>query len=339
MSMPTSMPDKPAAAESAPRSAEFDLRSLVWTLWKQRWLIIGMALAFLLVAIVYLVFAPLQYTAKVTMLPQQQNANLGVLGQLAGLSGTNLGSSGSNEELYAKIVMSDRILDLVLQKKWKYRDAEQPLTVFEIFDAEYPADDEAARRRAAFKVKKRLREKVLAFSRERLTGYMTLRVTIPKDPTLAAALANFLADALDEYNRDFQVEKATEQRTFIEGRLQQVEQNLHASEANLTRFMQNNRAYQTSPTLMQQHGELQREVSAQTSIWVELRRQLELAKIDENKELVSIFILDDASVPVKPSAPRRLLISCLALFFGGAFAVLLVLVREQLWSEKGRNLA
>jgi len=179
----------------------------------------------------------------------------------------------------------------------------------------------------------------LSFSRERLTGYMTLRVTIPKDPELAATLANFLAAALDEYNRDFHVDKAAEQRTFIEGRLEQVEQDLRASEADVTRFVQNNRAYQSSPTLMQKHGELQREVSAQTSIWVELRRQLELAKIDENKELVSIFILDDAAVPVKPSAPRRLVISCLALFFGGAFAVLLVLVREQLRSEKGRNLA
>ena len=333
-----SEPEKPVDVSPGLTWSELDLGSLISNIWRYRWLIIGVALSATLVTYVITCFMTKHYTAQVTMLPQQQKVSSGLLGQLAGFTGASIDGGSSYEELYDKIVKSDRILDLALDRKWEYSEAEEPVLLYEVLGMEYPGSDNTAKRDAEFFIKERLREEVLAFSRERLSGYMTLRVTMPKDPELAANIANFLASALDNYNREFQVSKATEQREFIDGRLQDVEIDLHMAEAAVVEFTQSNRAYQSSPTLKQRYDKLQREVSAQTSIWVELRRQLEMAKIDEHKELLSIFVLDDAYPPVRPSSPRKVLAAGLALFFGGAISLFFVLVREQLRSRKGQKL-
>ena len=318
----------PTRSES--RVIRFSLRSLLSIVWQNRWLIAILALVTGIGTSAYMFMQPDEYTAEVTMLPQQSNSGLGFLSQLVNLSGADPIIDATYEELYAKIVMSDHVLDQILQLDWTYKRSAEPASIFAILDIEYDANDERARLRAHDRAKDRFRMQILTFNRERMTGFMTLRVTVQDYPVLAAEIANFIALALDEYNRQLHVAKASAQHAFIEDRLVETDRDLVAAEAAVTRFIENNRSYQSSPSLKQKYGELRREVTAQTSIWVELRRQLEVAKIDESKEMVSVFVLDSASVPFRPSGPRRILVSGLALFFGASLGVLVALVREQL---------
>ena len=74
---------------------------------------------------------------------------------------------------------------------------------------------------------------------------------------------------------------------------------------DLASFVETNRLYSDSPMLTRRFNDLSREVEAQTAVWVELRRQLEVAKIDENKTINTVDVLDRASPPVKKAGPAR----------------------------------
>jgi uncharacterized protein involved in exopolysaccharide biosynthesis len=60
-------------------------------------------------------------------------------------------------------------------------------------------------------------------------------------------------------------------------------------------------------------------VETNSAVYVELRRQMELAKIDEVKNIQVVQVLDTAHPPVKKSKPRRTVIvlgAMMATFLG-----------------------
>jgi LPS O-antigen subunit length determinant protein (WzzB/FepE family) len=177
---------------SESRVIRFSLRSLLSIVWQNRWLIAILALIAGIGTATYMFMQPDEYTAEVTMLPQQRNSSLGFLSQLVNLSGADPIIDATYEELYAKIVMSDHILDQILQRDWTYERSAEPASIFAILDIEYDANDESARLRAHDQAKDRFRMRILTFNRERMTGFMTLRVTVPDYPVLAAEIANFI---------------------------------------------------------------------------------------------------------------------------------------------------
>lgn len=339
--MDTDMNDRlgpPESLEQQGSRPEFDLWTLVLGVWEHRWfllVLLGLAAAATYVATG---FVTREYTAQVSILPQNRSTSSSLLGQLATVTGAGIDPSATSETLYEEIIESSTILDALLARDWRFLDHAEPVSLFEILGFEPPEPGEDGIPRNEFFIKKNLRQKRIAFSRDRMTGYMVLRVTMPRDPRLAADVANYLAAALDDFNQKYRVSKAREQRVFVDARLHEVEADLQAAEAELTAFEQNNHGYETSPMLSQRFRELEREVSAQTSIWVELRRQLEMAKIEENKQTESVNILDQAEIPVRPSSPRRVLASGLAGFFALAFGILVVLVRVQLrWQRRAAS--
>ncbi len=242
------------------------------------------------------------------------------------MTGTPMNGRSSYEGLYQEILRSDRILDQLLDRNWNSLNLGSEASLYAIFDLTEPTGDTPESRLSKFHMKQLLRNKVIVFHRSKLNGYMKLKVTIPEDPPLAAELANFLVKRLDEHNVQARTGKAGQQREFIGTRLESVEVELASAESNLTNFLKSNRKYSSSPVLVQQHGELARQVQALTSIWTELRRQLELARIDEQKESVSVDVLDYATIPVFRSKPDRISIILLGTLFGlmlGSFAVLM----------------
>jgi uncharacterized protein involved in exopolysaccharide biosynthesis len=302
----------------------------LWGLWQKRWLfvaavfvggVVGLGLTYLMTD---------RYTARVTLLPYAENQSASMLGQLASLTGANLGTGTNNEELYGEIITSDRILDQVVARRWAFGADDDSLTVYEIFDVEAKSDDPQDLRRRDYRIRSILRNQVIDFRRNRMSGFMDLAVTAPEDPEFAADLANYLIVELDRFNQEFYHKRATSHRQFLSERMASVERNLEASEDSLTVFRIHNRAYRNSPRLLREHGELEREVQAQTSIWIDLRRQLELAKFDEHRQTVSLELLDRANVPVVRSSPKRKLNALLGGVIGGILALLAVLVRAQI---------
>jgi uncharacterized protein involved in exopolysaccharide biosynthesis len=320
---------------SPARNPEYSLSRLLEILAQGRLWILATTGLFFLGAVLVAFLLPEVYTAQVTFLPQGESDSTDLIGRLASIAGAPLGGSGSYEALYDEILLSDSILDKLLDRRWESAALAREATLLEIFDIEPPSGTDQSIQLSRYLVKERLRNDVVHFYRNKLNGYMTLKVSIKGDPPLAATMANYLAGLLDEYNREFRSGKAHRQRVFVETRLAELELEQIEAENNLTEFLESNQRYTNSPTLIQRHGALQRQVNALTTVWTELRHQVELARIEEQKESVFVDILDSATTPVRRSAPDRKAIVFLGTFVGFILGLFVSLAWRQ-WRTGSR---
>ena len=307
-------------------AAASDLSLALRSVWRRRRLMGGLTALFAVAAAVIALCKPPIYSASVTLLPHNQISLGGTLGTFFDITG-GMGSGSDLEPYYSDIVMSDRVLDEVIARSWIERKGQEPRTLFEILRIKNGSQDGGVDRLARDKIKRKLRGDVIRFGSDRASGVMRLTCSLPRHPELAADLANFLVDRLGAYAVQNRRTKAGEQRQFVAGRLEEVRAELDSATAQLARFVQGNRLYAQSPVLQERYGQLVREVEAKTAIWTELRRQLEIARIDEEKSIVTLTILDYATPPVKKSGPFVSLYFAVGLLLGliASFLVLLVL--------------
>jgi len=317
--------------------SSYDLLPLFLTLWRRRLAILIVCGVFAVGTSLIALTLPSVFTAKVTMLPQRSNSGSDLLGKLASFSGAQFDSEKSFEQLYDEIIKSDRILDRVLEKKWQSIKSAEPISMYEILDLSAPQNNETGADVLGYKAKKKLRNKIINMTRDKVSGYMVLKASFDEDPELAANVANFVVEELDVYLRNFRSHKAKEQREYIEERIDAKVGELKKAEMALTAFMQNNRSYNTSPSLMRQYRELERDVTAHSSVWVELRRQEETARIEEHKNLVSIDVLDVATPPVRRSSPKRVSMVIGGTLLGFLWALVFILIQERFRNVAGRK--
>jgi uncharacterized protein involved in exopolysaccharide biosynthesis len=278
---------------------------------------------------VYAFVTPPVYTAQATLLPRPEESGQNLLlGQLVSLAGITLDQGGVFEVLYGRILTSDRILDAALSREWPDEIAGGEKTLLEILKPRQVADDEQEAALAADRFKRYLRRECISFSRDKSSGFMRLKVSLPRRPRLAADLANHLLERLDHFLGDASRSRAADQKRFIETRLLDVETELAAAEQRLSAFESENRSWAASPPLSMKHDELERDVRVQSTLWVELKRQLEIEKLDEHRDTVQIEVLDRAEPPLERSAPRRGLIILLGALLGCVLTGTVVLVRE-----------
>jgi uncharacterized protein involved in exopolysaccharide biosynthesis len=291
-------------AENPGNGNEIDLRSLVAWVWSRRvsYALLVFLGAALLVAYSFIV--PKQYTAEVVLLPCIPVQKAGILGPLASLTGASMDLEGVDEELYGRILHSNLVLDPMLGRRWPGKTPADSLTLFDLF-AMGGVIEERGREYAGHTLKNILRFQVIKFDRDPMNGVMKIATTVPGHPVLAASLANHLADELEAYNSNLNNQRKVKVRDFVESRLGEVQSKLEAAEEARAQFLLNNTRYTSSPKLMQRYGELDREVQAFKSIWLQLRSRLENANIDVNEKIESINILDRATVPFHRSAPKR----------------------------------
>jgi len=133
-----------------------------------------------------------------------------------------------------------------------------------------------------------------------------------EEPQLAADVANQITAELDDYTRTKRRTNATLQREFIEQRMKEVEEQLGRSEIALKEFRERNRRIMDSPQLMLEQERLARDVQINSTVFIELKKQLEIAKIEEIKNIPIINVLDVARPPVKKSYPKRAPVTLIA---------------------------
>jgi len=73
----------------------------------------------------------------------------------------------------------------------------------------------------------------------------------------------------------------------------------------LKEFRERNRRIMDSPQLMLEQERLARDVQINSTVFIELKKQLEVAKIEEIKNIPIINVLDPARPPVRRSYPVR----------------------------------
>jgi len=275
-------------------------REVLVRLWTHRRLLGGSTLTVGVLAAAIALALPNQYTARATILPDaQSNVSAAGLSQLAASFGFSLGRVGNGlTELYPTMLTSDRILAPVIYQRLRTRSGDlQSLVQF--WDLE-KMDSARAYERAL----RRFRDKTLTVGADRRTLVVSIGVTL-RDPLLAANVANAMVAQMDSFVGQFQRALAADRVRWIETRLTQVLADLEKSEGTLKDFRVRNRLIASSPQLQLQEQQFMREVETNSAVYIELKRQLEIAKIDEVKNIPVVQVLDYARPPVRKSYPPR----------------------------------
>ena len=321
-------------------------------------------LLFLILLFVY----PITYDSQATILPPEQNNQMGSLGGLlAGQDLTNVltgGASNTNSQLLAEILKSRTAAVYVVNKfnLAKYYNVNNIYEAAKLLEKDLNVE---VTKEGIIKVDVEVRTNLFPVTRS------------VKDSarSLAADLSNGFVEALDKINREKMSSKAGKVRQYIETLLSQTKARLDSAEISLTEFkkkhktvslpeqlnasieaasklksdiiknevelglartslredskevkslkqhlfeLQNqygkmeagNDDYQLSfkdvPDLSKRLASLVREVKIQNDVYLLLQQQYYKEKIQENRDLPTIQILDKGILPLKASSPRIL---------------------------------
>jgi uncharacterized protein involved in exopolysaccharide biosynthesis len=149
-----------------------------------------------------------------------------------------------------------------------------------------------------------------------------------RQPQVAAGIANSLDTLLQDFAIYSFTSQAGENRQFVEGRLTEVRTELNQAEEILRDFRERNLRIGNAPRLLLEEGRLSRAVREHEEVYLTLRRQYELAKIEERRDVPVINVLDAAVVPSFRISPRRAIMAILGLVIGGTLGVANVLLRR-----------
>ena len=123
---------------------------------------------------------------------------------------------------------------------------------------------------------------------------------------MSSDIANFISKRVQTFIDKEQKKQAVENRVFIEQQLIDSKKELSNSEQQLTSFRKQYPIALDTPDLQQSRARFIRDIEVNQQVYITLRQQYELAKIEELKNRLLIILLDEADPPIEKSFPQRL---------------------------------
>ena len=252
---------------------------------------------------IFLLLASPVFVATSTILPEALNSESGSpLSTISGgsIRGILLGTN-SRDILYAPILESRRIITKILSKKYTFSGSTNT-SLLEILEIEGDSLSEKL-----YKGYDLFINSMLEISTERENGITTVQIASNNRNLSVMILKSFIHE-LDKYLRNIKLQKGNRDRIFINSRLDQTLALLQNAEEELKEFRETNKRIENSPELQLKHGRLRREIKVQEEVYLALKKELEIAKIEEVKSLPIVRILDEPIAPIYKSRPNRRII-------------------------------
>ena len=139
---------------------------------------------------------------------------------------------------------------------------------------------------------------IIQFDQDPESGVSTLKI-FTAEALLSKQLAEEVIKELENLNRFYKSQNVSDKILFIEQRINSVKEDLISSEQALKLFNQRN-MQASSPSLKLEEERLSRNVEVQKGIFLTLKQQLELSKIEEVQEASVVQILDKPMNPIYP---------------------------------------
>ena len=275
---------------------------------------------------------PPQYISWATLLlPENKSGSMDGLAGLASQFGVNMpfesSADLSSPSLYPDILKSRTFAEKILYKEFYLEKYEKKLTLLQILTDNLKLSNHQSEVYINEAVSL-LNSKYLNFEEDATSPFSILRVTA-SEPIFAKELAEVVLVELDSLNRFFKSQTVSEKNTFIENRIATVQEDLESSEISLKEFNEKNRQI-SSPALQLELERLERNAEVQKGIYLTLKQQLELSKIEEVQEASIVQILDEPQVSINPSNKNLILSVFLSAFFGVLSGIIIGFVRSYL---------
>ncbi len=281
---------------------EIDLLELWDILWSGKWFVMGFALACTLVAVFVTLFVmPVIYKSDAVILPNKSESGASRFSGLIGSLPIPLSLPGGGEVDKVASFLNSRTLQTRLIEKYD---------LLRRYFPEAWEDDEAEKPTLVKALQEGLLKDIFNVKNDDETGLITISWS-DQSPEFAALMVERVIAELKFFLENEYETDAARERLFVESQLAETTRSLEFWENQI-------------PSGQMTLTKIQRERLATQTVYTELRKQLELAKITEAKEIINFKILDPPLIPEKRSSPARTKICLLTIIASGMFSVFLV---------------
>ena len=323
---------------------EIDLLA-IWRLIKsQKRFIAKISIFFTIIGITYSLMATVYYDSTISMYPAGDLSQSGMgLGDFSGLAKSfGIGGLGGSAPTYniPDIIKSERLKKDIILKKWitaKYPQGENLITFWDLDKPEkfsikkwimsfFPSKGIVTNPERLLVYEANLKLEKLISVKEELSGLIRISVLM-EDPNLAADIANYIAKFVKDFISYEKQQEATRNREFIEYQKVDAKSELENSEELLTDFRKTYPITLDSPRQKMIRSRLASTIEENRAVYITLRQQFEIAKIEEAKDNLLINILDNAEPAVLKAKPKRKVIVLLSIILGGITGIATILIR------------
>ena len=284
---------------------EIDFLELWNVIWKGKWFIMGFTLLCTLVAVyVTLYVLPVTYKSDVVLQPTEMSSQSGLSALAASLPiSIPLGGKGDKNANIVSFLNSRTIKQRVIEKY----DL-MPKLYPDIWDKENKKwlvespEEKPTMLKAIINLKDRYQ-----VDKGRETELITIS-WIDEDPEFTKIMLQRIVKEVRYYLENEYESDAKRERKFVEDQLNKAEKELEYWEKQV-------------PSDKLTLSKIQRERFASQTVYTELRKQLELSKISEVKEIINFKILDQPFVPEDRFEPKRSRICVLTIVCSGFLSI------------------
>ena len=343
-----------------------DIMALVKQLWDGRKTVIITTCIFIALGFVAALTMKRTYSVSTVMVPQVGGSKSSSLSSLASLAGIDLSSGSSGAELspliYPQIVNSVPFRKELMYTPIHYAKVDTAVSMFtynieiakptvienvkkytiglpgvimkairkEKPDIVLPAGgaDDTPKplvlTKDEVKVLKAVSESV-SLSVDKKEGYITLNV-VGSEPIQTAELAMKAQQLLQEEITRFRIEKSQSELEYIQARYDEMKAEAESYQEQLARITDKTQNVTTTKDRIE-HDRIQSKYNTANSIYSELSKQLEQAKLQVKRDTPVLTVIQPVTVPDRPSNSRAKTLIVWT-FFGGILGCGIVLAKN-----------
>ena len=323
---------------------EMDLFAILKLLWSKKSKIIFFSTFMSILAIIYVLIVTAQFKSYTSIYPVSENSNNQSFGNIQGIASTfgiNLGNKNNSLFNITDLVKSNSLRKKILLNKWNTTKFKKQVNLIKYWEIDDTMSFNPISKIKSFfsgEFGKFSLQKYVEYGLEELdkrlnvieneTGLITVSILM-EEPQLAADIVNFIADEIISHVRHDNLLESSDHRIFIENRMDNSKRDLSLSEENLTEFRKHHPIALDTPEIQLERGRLIRDVEVNQQVYITLRQQYELAKIDELKFVPVIKILDKGVAPDQKAKPKRTKIVILTFLISLVLSLYFIYFKER----------
>lgn len=341
---------------------EIDLIQMARTLWERKKTILKWCGIGALLGLVIAFSIPREYTTEVKLAPEMgsdsnKNGGMGTLAAIAGLGGTVAGSDAVYPLLYPDILQSIPFDLALLDIPLTNIDGDKKFTLADFLENETESpwwsyiikapkqligllsndEDKPRPDKNAFYLTKKEKE-LLDMLQDRIQCEIdekTMVVSISvemQDPMVSAILADTVANRLQEYVTNYRTNKSRNDLIYVEKLNDEARDAYYKAQQKYAQYLDTHQGI-VMYSAQTMRDRLENEATLAFNVYNQTSQKKELAKAKVQEETPVFATIEPASVPLKPSAPRKVLILAGFIFLSFVGACAWILFVEPLKAE------
>lgn len=337
-------------------------KNIFTKLWSKKYLFLKVWILTFIISAAYIVPQPRTYTASTLLAPEAGSTDdAGGLSSIASAFGFNIGGASSVDAIYPTLYpdllsSNDFIVDLlgvhiqtldgeISTDLYTYLHKHQKTSIYKkpflwakrkikamFADKNQWANgdriDPSRLTEQQFYIIERLKSNILC-TVDPLTNVISLKVNA-QDPLVAANLTDSVCERLKTFITSYRTSKARVDVDYYEKLAQEAQINYKKALDEYSAFCDTHKNITQQATLSKR-DDLEREVSMALSIYQTMITQVEKHKTKLQEDTPVFTTLQNASVPIKPSAPKRVLF-CLGMLMLATIITSARILKDELYS-------